>query len=164
MNPRHLTLRPQLRQSPRSAPPSLFFYLWPQCVAIGCARYPSGPVSNTFCSSKFPHGVCLGVSSDHSKNRKGQSSHNTGSSQGNVSGGLTTSSTDQASASGIPSWQHHYQQAETDRTSTYVNINLIQIHSQRNIDKTAGHISGHCGPTKLTHKTNHHNEGRKKYF
>ena len=40
--------------------------------------------------------------------------------------------------------------------TTYLNVNLIQKHSNRNISIMFDHISGYHGPTILTHNMNHY--------
>ena len=40
--------------------------------------------------------------------------------------------------------------------TTYLNVNLIQKHSHRNISIISDHISGYHGPTILTHNMNHY--------
>ena len=37
-----------------------------------------------------------------------------------------------------------------------LNVNFIQKHPHRNNQSNVDQLSGHCGPSKLTHKVNRH--------
>ena len=66
-----------------SFPMTSLLAVWPWC-----AMCPPKPLSNKPCFFRVPWWCCWGASCSHNKNHKGWCSHNIGSGQGNIYGGL----------------------------------------------------------------------------